>query len=368
MIIIDRIHQMKLNILILSLLAIVPLSGCNKIDPKPTANIATTPVSSSSERFPFFRDNKFGYIDLNGKIVIPAQFDDARDFSEGLATVKIGDKYGCIDSIGKVVIPPRFDFIYEFKHGLAEITLDRLEKGKIDKTGKIVTPPSSPRPTPLGDDNRDPNLDRDVLTLIEQKGKYGYEDGNRKIVIPARFDFAADRFVEDMAWVQVKGRIGYINNKGKTIVPPQFDYPGGYGVGNFDGGLAKVCLQSKCGYIDKIGKIVIPLKFNDAAQKFKDGLAWVKIGDRLGYIDKTGKVVIPARYGVPPKRKGSMEGEVGFCGEKRCFGVASNFDRGLAFVEMPIIKCDILGISVTLKDVCKSYGYIDRSGKLVFKF
>jgi hypothetical protein len=366
MIIITRIHQMKLNIFILSLIAILPLSGCNKIDPKPTANVATNPVSS--EKFPFLRDNKFGYIDRNGNIVIPARFEDARDFSEGLATVKIGDKYGCIDSSGKVVIPPQFDFIDEFKNGLAEITRGGLEKGKIDKTGKIVTPPSSPMPTPLGDNRRDPTLARDVLTIIEQKGKYGYEDGSRKTVIPAQFDSAADRFVEDMAWILVKDRVGYINNKGKTIVPPQFDYSGRAGVGNFDGGLAKVCLQRKCGYIDKTGKIVIPLKFNDAAQKFKDGLAWVKIGDRLGYIDKTGKVLIPARYGVPPRIKGIMEGKLGFCDEKNCFRAASNFDRGLAFVEMPIIKCDILGISVAIKDVCKSYGYIDSSGKLVFKF
>jgi bifunctional DNA-binding transcriptional regulator/antitoxin component of YhaV-PrlF toxin-antitoxin module len=363
---------MKLNVLIPSLLAILRLSGCNKIDfgsndPNQTANIVTTPVSS--ERFRFFRDNKFGYIDRNGQIVIPARFEDARDFSEGLASIKIGDKYGCIDSSGKVVIPARFNYIAKFKHGLARITLDRLEKGKIDKTGKIVTALFSPMPTPLGYDNRNPTLARDVLTLIERDGKYGYEDGSRKVVIPVQFDFAANRFVEDMAWVEVKNRIGYINNKGKTIVSPQFDYLGGDGTGDFDGGWARVCLKEKCGYIDKTGKIVIPLKFDDAAQKFKDGLAWVKIGDRLGYIDKTGKVVIPARYSFPTKLKAGMEGEVGFCGNERCFVVASNFDRGLAFVEMPTRKCEFLGTSrILIKDICNSYGYIDRSGKLVFKF
>jgi hypothetical protein len=53
---------------------------------------------------------------------------------------------------------------------------------------------------------------------------------------------------------------------------------------------------------------------------------------------------------------------------KPCFSVASNFNRGLAFVEIPAKKCEILGISGILKkDVYNSYGYIDRSGKLVFK-
>ncbi len=366
---------MKLNIIILSLLTIVPLSGCyqlgfGSIDLKPTTNIATISASASSERFIFIRDKKFGYIDRNGTIVIPAQFDNARDFSESLASVQIGDKYGCIDSNGKIVIPPRFDFIDKFKNGLAEITLDRLEKGKIDKTGKIVTAPSSPMPTPLSDDNRDPNLNRNILTRIERDGKYGYEDGNKKIVITARFDFAADSFVEDMAWVKVKDRIGYINKQGKTIVSPQFDYLGGDGTGSFDGGLARICLNQKCGYVNKTGKIVIPLKYNDAAQKFKDGLAWVKIGDRLGYINKTDRVVIPAQYGVPSKLKAGREGEVGFCGGgKYCFGVASDFDRELAFVEMPNKQCEIFNISKILnKGACNSYGYIDRSGKLIFKF
>jgi hypothetical protein len=339
---------MKLNILILSLLAIVPLSGCNKIDPKPTANIATTPVSLSSERFRFFRDNKFGYIDRNGKLVIPARFEQASDFSEGLATVKIGEKYGCIDSSGKVVIPARFDYIYEFKNGLAEITLDRLEKGKIDKTGKIVTAPSSPQSTPLADSNRPSDMKPDVLTLVEKDGKYGYEDGNKKMVIPAQFDFGVDTFVEDMAWVVVKDRVGYINKKGKTIVSPQFDYRGGSGTGNFDNGLARVCSNSKCGYIDKTGKIVIPLKFDDAAQKFRAGLAWVKIGERLGFIDKTGKVVIPGQYTYYYPHKAGME-------------MNSNFNRGLAQVTIRD-KC-LFGI-----EGCYEYGYIDLMGKLVFKF
>jgi WG containing repeat len=363
---------MKLNILILSILAIVPLSGCNKIefgsiDPKPTGDIATIPVSSSSERFLFVRDGKYGYIERNGNIVIPARFEQARDFSEGLASVKIGDKYGCIDASGKIVIPPRFDFIDEFKNGLARITLDRLENGKIDKTGKIVTAPSSPKSTSLSDDEP-PQREDNGLTLIGESGKYGYQDNSGKIVIPAQFDFAADSFVEDMAWVEVKDRIGYINKQGKTIVSPQFDYLGGDGTGNFDGGWARVCSNRKCGYIDKMGKIVIPLKFDDAAQKFRDGLAWVKIGNLLGYIDRTGKIIIPAQYGVPSRLKAGREGEVGFCGDKYCFGATSNFDRGLAFVEMQTKACDLSRVTGLLKkDVCR-YGYIDRMGKLIFKF
>jgi WG containing repeat len=351
---------MKLNIFILSLLAILPLSGCyqlgfGSIDLKP--NPVKLPTSVSSERFLFSRDGKVGYIDKAGKIIIPARFDNAINFSEGLAAVEIDKKYGCIDVNGKIVIPPRFDYIDEFKNGLAEITLDRLEKGKIDKTGKIVTALSLPKPTPLSDNNRPSDMKPDVLTLVgKEDGKYGYEDGNKKMVIPAQFDYGADTFVEDMAWVQVKNRIGYINKQGKVIISPKFDYVSGGRTGNFDGGLARVCLNKKCGYIDKTGKIVVQLKFDNVAPKFRDGLAWVEVGDRLGYIDKSGKVVIPARYGVPRKIKGVIDGNVSL--HKERFSAPSDFDRSLAPVIIP-------GRFGSWDD---SYGYIDRSGKLIFKF
>jgi hypothetical protein len=84
---------MKLNILILSLLAIVPLTGCNNIHfgsaIDSNSNPANLPTSVSSERFIFSRDGKFGCIDKAGKIIIPPRFDDARNFSEGLAAVDV---------------------------------------------------------------------------------------------------------------------------------------------------------------------------------------------------------------------------------------------------------------------------------------
>jgi WG containing repeat len=358
---------MKLKLvrsIILSLLAIWSLSSCSNSNTPPSiataSNLQTTNRSESPnlERFRFMRNDKFGYIDRNGNIVIPAQFERAEEFSEGLATVKIGEKYGCIDKTSKLVIPARFDYIYEFKNGVAEVEIDGNKKAKIDKTGKVLTMPT----LSVTDSTTNYETDRiesDGLILVAEGRKHGYQNRAGKMVIPAQFDFASERFSEGMAWVQIKDRIGYIDNHGKTIVAPQFDYLGGFITGNFNGGLARVCLHSKCGYIDKTGKTVIPLQFNDAAVKFSNGLAWVKIGDRLEYIDKSGKVIIPARYIYPHRIKGVMEGKIGECGKNYCFDAHTNFDRGLAAVAIPE-KCGFFD--------CKGYGYIDTTGKLVFKF
>ena len=47
---------------------------------------------------------KFGSIDKTGKIIIKPQFDDVRDFNNGLARVKFfSGKIGYIDKIGKII-------------------------------------------------------------------------------------------------------------------------------------------------------------------------------------------------------------------------------------------------------------------------
>ena len=53
--------------------------------------------------------SKFGYISKEGKKAIDFRFDEVKDFSEGLAAVKIGVHWGYIDMSGIYVIPSQFD-------------------------------------------------------------------------------------------------------------------------------------------------------------------------------------------------------------------------------------------------------------------
>lgn len=85
-------------------------------------------------------NDKWGFIDKTGKIVIKSQFDYSDRFNEGLACVKLNDEYGFIDKAGKMVIKPQFDSCYDFSEGLARIVLNG-KRGFIDKTGKIVIKP-----------------------------------------------------------------------------------------------------------------------------------------------------------------------------------------------------------------------------------
>lgn len=43
-------------------------------------------------------NGKWGYIDTRGNIIIPLQFEEADQFSEGMAAVKVAGKWGYIRS------------------------------------------------------------------------------------------------------------------------------------------------------------------------------------------------------------------------------------------------------------------------------
>src|SRR5215831_15485948 len=99
---------------------------------------------------------KSGYMDRTGNLVIKAQFEDAGDFNEGLAPVKVRSdettwcppkepgsrngftmKWGYIDKTGKIVIAPQFESVAGFSEGLVAIN-NCQEAFFIDKTGERI--------------------------------------------------------------------------------------------------------------------------------------------------------------------------------------------------------------------------------------
>ena len=79
--------------------------------------------------------NMFGYLSLDGKLAIPYVYDDAEQFSEGLAPVKLDDKWGYINEKGIQVIPFLYDEASQFSEGSALVRIGN-ETFYINSEGK----------------------------------------------------------------------------------------------------------------------------------------------------------------------------------------------------------------------------------------
>src|SRR5258706_14890735 len=87
--------------------------------------------------FPVEKDDKWGFIDRTGKIVIPLQFASANDFHEGLALVTANHQTMFIDMTGKTVFMPKFDIVNSFSEGLAAVNIGQK---RIPNIGLISDP------------------------------------------------------------------------------------------------------------------------------------------------------------------------------------------------------------------------------------
>ncbi len=243
---------------------------------------ATSSPAATRTGFRRFKNynGKYGFKDENGNVVIPAKYDGAEDFSDGLAAVKVNYKWGFIDKNGNMVIPTQYIIVLGFTEGLTGVKVND-KWGFIDKNDKMVIPAKYDII----------NRFSEGLSCVKINGKYGFIDKNDNMVIPATYDLAGWKFSEGLVPVQVNGKYGFIDKNENFRIPPKYDY-----ASPFSDGLSAVRYNNnKYVFIDKNGNIAIHADY-DNTRSFSEGLAAVKVGGKWGFIDKNGNLVIPAIY------------------------------------------------------------------------
>lgn len=120
------------------------------------------------------RRGKYGFIDVNGRTIVPFIYQNANHFGNGLAGVKIGSRWGFIDEKGKLVISPQFEEVGVFAENLVAVKI---------------------------------------------KGRWGFADRTGKVVIPPQFDQWTYYFENGLSEVRIGDKAGYIDHSGKFIWP-----------------------------------------------------------------------------------------------------------------------------------------------------
>jgi hypothetical protein len=199
------------------------------------------------------------------------------DFSEGLAPVSIdGRKWGYINTDGKPVIPFLYDSSGPFRNEHAVVKISKNES-LINRSGEMVLEPKYQFIQPPSD-QRILVVDHNQRCFFLSTEEHGTIGGDYFYAKPFRERLAVAYSDEKLA--------GYLNTDCEWAILPQLSH-----AGDFSEGLAPVCtVDGKWFYINRKGQQVLAVDCGYVSS-FNNGLARVwgfNQTSGVSYIDKNG--------------------------------------------------------------------------------
>ena len=259
-----------------------------------------------------YHEGLFGTYILYGKDVVSAYYDntgtivmatDSRkpySFRDGRAFIvlevdgkKLEYVWGCIDRDGNFIIPMNYIDIREYSEGLAYI-MNLDERGFVDTNGKFVFTLDSGFSAYGFREGLSPVSDANI-------GKFGFVDKTGKVVIDYNFD-EVGFFSEGLCKAFSKnssgrGAFGYINKAGNYVIDNQFEEGS-----SFSEGRAFVAISNITStyfiwaLIDSDGVSLTGFDFKNF-KDFSEGLAAVQGEDNLWrYIDRQANFIDDNTY------------------------------------------------------------------------
>jgi hypothetical protein len=240
------------------------------------------------------KSKKYYIINLKGES-LPVEISDfeiksvffidvPHSFEDGMLIVGKDKKWGFINSQGKLVIPMKYDRVSEFNGGCASAQID----GKwfvLDKEG-VEHPINNNTVSEIN------HFTENLAPFKTFDKAMGFIDVNGQIAIQPHYT-ALGFFSDSLAWARDSyDKIGYINHKGEWVIKPQFDV-----ARNFDAeaGLARVKINDNWEYVTTKGEI-IQIKDTKSFDDFFDGLAMGEKNDKKGFFNNKGEWVIQPQF------------------------------------------------------------------------
>ncbi len=297
---------------------------------------------------PFKSNVLYGYMDLSGKVVIPAEYEQLGFFHEGLAFAVKNEKYGFIDKGNRVVVPFEYESVTDFEQGRSIVEInDKL--GVVDRSGAVVFPVEFDEIGILSEG----------LVYVSKNDMYAYYDKNFNLRIPFRFNEAYN-FQNGKAKVQVDGKQGVIDIYGTFLVPPAYE-----DINFFNDSLLVFEENEYYGIMRKNTEIVSPANFDEIGV-LNLNRALAVFEDLIGYLDGTGKMVIKAQYETYPNyvKRGQFKSNLAVVKQKGKYGVIDRNGK----VIIPLAFNDLGEISSLMAfSKGKGWGFIDQTGKVIIQ-
>ncbi|MEM9835257.1 MAG: WG repeat-containing protein [Bacteroidota bacterium] len=253
------------------------LSACQG---DPSGDAEDVPVSSPASDYES-ADYKWGFANANGKLIIPARYDEVRNFgSEGLALVREGDRWYFIEANGQQS-SKAFKMAWPYAEQRARVRFDHDSIGFVNQRGQIIIPPNFES---AGDFNNG-------YTWAKQMNQYGILDHQGKTIVPFQYDKLSGGQGGEYIFRQ-NGKYGLLHADSGEFIPAVYEKIRAFGAQSF----TPARRDGRYGYLDRAGQWQLSPQFLQAGL-FNEGRAVVlQANEQLALIDSSGQNYLREPY------------------------------------------------------------------------
>jgi len=168
-------------------------------------------LTMKNERVGVRINNKYGFVDKNGKLRIANRYEGIGSFSEGMAAVKIMGKWGLINQAEQIMLQPNYESVGTFEHGAAPVR----KKGKwglADRTGREI----------LKCQYDGVNWQPTGRYTVSLNGRKGLATADGREIFPPKYDWVADNG-NGFVMLKKNGKLGLSDIKGYDVLPVIYD-------------------------------------------------------------------------------------------------------------------------------------------------
>jgi hypothetical protein len=200
--------------------------------------------------------NKCGFYNEKGEVVIPFIYNRVRPFSDGLALVSKKGKFGFIDKSGNLKIPLQFNNAWSFYDGIAIVSDKDDNFFSINTNGEKIT---------------DFGL---VIVIYEGTSLLVVQDGAKEYLMHRNGKMITDKY---QYFQDIPGSKSISSKAIMARNPDKTEITGNalailYGVGEANTKM----ITGKVGFIDYEGNALVAPKYSDALPNFSNDLFFVK--------------------------------------------------------------------------------------------
>lgn len=303
-------------------------------------------------------------------------------YEQNVLRVKKNGKYGLIDLNGKELLPIEYDEITVLEGIENSLIIKKDGKvGLVNDTGSIIINVNYKEIKKLG------NTYKNGYITINEQSKYGLVSATKKQILENRYDEILPIYLKEYCLIKENGKQKLIDSKGETVIENGFD--------NITSTTANGIIFIKdnlYGEMNLSGEVIIEAKYQDLKEA-NDGIYIAKQNDRYGIINNDGNILIPFEYnGITYNEKSNLffaddlEHKTSIIDNQyniKITGILSEINIDKEYIRMRVndeykyynLKCEELpnteilkGNTIFLSKKDNKYGYIDKKGDPVTEY